>query len=570
MIQELHIKDFAIIQNLSLQFYDGMTVLTGETGAGKSIIIDAVGLLSGGRGSSEFVRHGAKKCILEGHFLINDNKELQSALLKHEIDVEDKVLIIQRDIYGTGRTVCRVNGTMVTIAALKEIGSALIDIHGQNEHQELMYHESHIGLLDYYGKSSIETEKREYLKVYKKYRSVKKEHDEWRFNEQELAQKLDILRFQVNEIEEANLQLNEEELLQEEEQKLSNYQSILEALNASYDALQRDEASGLDLVGLAMDALDSIAEIDGHFKQISEAVSTAFFQLQEASSDIYSELDALEYDESRLNEIEERLNLIQQLKRKYGHSIEEILKFYRNASEDLDKIENREGQLDRLSIQLEELKAELIEKAVNLSTIRRNVAKKLEEAIHEQLQELYMDKVVFSVIFKLETDNFDEDHLLESGMDRVEFYIATNPGEPLKPLARVASGGELSRMMLAIKTIFSKAQGTTSIIFDEVDTGVSGRVAQAIADKIHSVAVHSQVLCITHLPQVAAMADQHLFISKSIEENRTKTHVELLSEDDKTSEIARMLAGTEITKLTLDTAKELREFAEKQKNQKKT
>lgn len=566
LIQELHIQNFAIIQELSLDFHEGMTVLTGETGAGKSIIIDAVGLLAGGRGSTEFVRHGSKKCVLEGHFSFKNNEELKYALEKYEVDVEDNILIIQRDIYATGRTVCRVNGSMVTISALKEIGGALIDIHGQNEHQELMYPESHIGLLDYYGSSSLKKIKQEYTAVYKKYRALKKEHDEWQFNEQEIAQRLDILRFQVSEIEEAKLQVNEEESLQEEEQKLSNYQSIVQALNTSYDALQGDgELSGLDLVGQAMDSMDSVANMDQQFKQISETISAAFFALQEASSDIYSELDSLEYDEGRLNEIEERLNLIQQLKRKYGHSIDEILSFYEKASDELEKIENREDQLDHLSRQLEKLEKELVEKGKVLSSIRRKVAKELEEAIQEQLKALYMEKVIFSVNFKTDINDFISAKALESGIDRIEFYVSTNPGEPLKPLSKVASGGELSRMMLALKTIFSKAQGITSIIFDEVDTGVSGRVAQAIADKIHSVAIHSQVLCITHLPQVAAMADQHLFISKSIESDRTRTHVEMLDEDNKTQEIARMLAGAEVTQLTINTAKELREFAEKKK-----
>lgn len=565
MIQELHIQDFAIIQDLSLDFYEGMTVLTGETGAGKSIIIDAVGLLAGGRGSTEFVRHGAKKCLLEGHFTVPQNDELFQALEKYEIDVEDDTLIIQRDIYATGRTVCRVNGAMVTISALKEIGGALIDIHGQNEHQELMYPESHIGLLDYYGGAPLRKVKSDYQETFKKYREIKKEHDNWQFNEQEMAQKLDILRFQVEEIAEAKLKPNEEELLQEEEQKLSNHQTIVEALNTSYEVLQGDEASGLDLIGQAMDAMDGISGIDDQFKQIAETISAAFFGLQEASSDIYSELDSLEYDEGRLNEIEERLDLIQQLKRKYGSTIEEILQFYDNAVTELESIENREDQLDELSKQLEKLEKQVVEKARSLSDVRRKVGTELEQAIQDQLKELYMEKVIFSVNFKLDQEEFEAKRALDTGIDRIEFYVATNPGEPLKPLSKVASGGELSRMMLALKTIFSKAQGITSIIFDEVDTGVSGRVAQAIADKIHSVAVHSQVLCITHLPQVAAMADQHLFIRKAIEDERTRTYVEPLNEEKKTSEIARMLAGAEVTQLTMETAKELREFAEKQK-----
>lgn len=565
MLQALHIQNFAIIQDLSLDFSHGMTVLTGETGAGKSIIIDAVGLLAGGRGSTEFVRYGTKKCLLEGHFSLNQNQEVMKLLDEHAIDSDDEVIMIQREIFATGRNVCRINGTIVTIAVLKEIGTALIDIHGQNEHQELMVPESHIELLDQYGDKKLANAKKRYKELYKEYKAVKKEQNEWQYNEQELAQRLDILKFQVDEIGEAQLEDHEEETLKEEEQKLSNHQSIVEALSSSYNALQGEENSGLDLVGQAMDSMASIEGMDEKFKQISDTVSAAFFQIQEASSDIYNEMDNLEYDEERLNEIETRLNLIQQLKRKYGQSIQEIKDFYSKALAELEKIDNREGQMDHLNKRVKELETKLVKEAYGLSKYRREVAKRLEKAIHEQLKELFMDKVVFSVHFSKEMKEFKTNAAYENGMDKVEFYVATNPGEPLKPLVKVASGGELSRMMLAMKTIFSKEQGMTSIIFDEVDTGVSGRVAQAIADKIYSVAQYSQVLCITHLPQVAAMADQHLYISKVIIDERTSTHVEQLPEDDKIQEVARMLAGSEITKLTIDTAKELLALASNKK-----
>lgn len=567
MLQALHIQNFAIIQELTLDFKQGMTVLTGETGAGKSIIIDAVGLLAGGRGSSEFVRYGEKKCLLEGQFSLNGNKEVAELFEKHAIDSDDQVIMIQREIYTTGRNVCRVNGSIVTIAVLKEIGNALIDIHGQNEHQELMLPESHIELLDQYGDKDLVSAKKQYESLFREYRAVKKEQKNWQYNEQELAQRQDILSFQVQEIGEAELEEDqEEEHLKEEEQKLSNYQSIVEALSNSYQALQGEEESGgLDLVGQAMDIMASIESMDERFKQISDTISAAFFQIQEASSDIYNEMDNLEYDEERLNQIEERLNLIQQLKRKYGSSIKEIKAFYKNAVEELEKIENREGQMDHLIKRIKELEVELLKVGSRLSSARREAAVKLEKAIHEQLKELFMDKVVFSVHFSQSIESFTIETAHENGMDKVEFYVATNPGEPLKPLVKVASGGELSRMMLAMKTVFSKEQGITSIIFDEVDTGVSGRVAQAIADKIYSVAYHSQVLCITHLPQVAAMADQHLYISKVVIDERTSTHVEQLADEDKVSEVARMLAGSEITKLTMDTAKELLSLARQKK-----
>lgn len=566
MLESLMIKDFAIIQDLALEFKKGMTVLTGETGAGKSIIIDAVGLLAGGRGSSEFVRFGSKKCILEGQFSYEPSESLSSLLHQNAIEEEANTLLIQREIFTTGRNVCRINGSMVTIAVLKEIGSQLIDIHGQNEHQELMVSENHIQLLDYFGPKELEVKKKAYQKVYREYRQLEKERKEWVVNEQELIQRMDILKYQVEEIRSAELHSNEEEELKEEEQKLSNHQNIVEALSSSYTILQGEELSGLDLVGQAMEKMDSISDMDDKFKQIAETLSAAFFQLQEASSDLYSEMDQLEYDEERLNEIEERLNLIQQLKRKYGHSIDDILTHYAQAEAELNKLENREEQVDQLSKKTSQLKLEALRLADELSDMRLKTADKLEKAILEQLKELYMEKVKFSVTFKeMSDDSSSMARLSETGKDRIEFFVATNPGEPLKPLARVASGGELSRMMLAMKTIFSRSQGITSIIFDEVDTGVSGRVAQAIADKIHSVAHHSQVLCITHLPQVAARADQHLYIRKEVRDDRTSTFVEHIVDEERTEEIARMLSGEVLTQLTIETAQELLNLASEKK-----
>ncbi|MCC5889642.1 MAG: DNA repair protein RecN [Alkalibacterium sp.] len=566
MLESLKIKDFAIIEDLSLDFRKGMTVLTGETGAGKSIIIDAVGLLAGGRGSSEFVRHGSKKCILEGQFTYKPTEILSELLKQNEIEAEEQTLLIQREIFSSGRNVCRINGSIVTIAILKEIGSQLIDIHGQNEHQELMVPENHIYLLDYFGSKELAVLKQDYAVVYKELRRLERERRNWEFNEQELAQRIDVLKYQVDEISAAKLKANEEDELKEEEQKLTNHQAIVEALSTTYSLLQGEELSGLDLVGQAMERMQGISEIDESFKQIADTLSSAFFQLQEVSSDVYSEMDQLEYDEERLNEIEERLNLIQQLKRKYGHSIDDILTHYNQAEAELEKLENREDQVDSLAQKTTALRQEALQIAEKLSAIRKRTAKSLETSILEQLNQLYMEKVKFSVQFKAVSSSSDSGSKLnDNGMDKVEFHVATNPGEPLKPLSKVASGGELSRMMLAMKTIFSHSQGITSIIFDEVDTGVSGRVAQAIADKIHSVASHSQVLCITHLPQVAAMADHHLYIRKEVNEDRTRTFVEQIVKADRTEEIARMLSGEELTQLTVETAEELLKLADRKK-----
>lgn len=558
MLLELRIKDFAIIEEVHLNFYNGMTVLTGETGAGKSIIIDAAGLLAGGRGSTEFVRHGAKKCVLEGHFSVSSPKRLQPILDEYGIELEDNILIVQREIFASGRTICRVNGSIVTISNLKEIGSALIDIHGQNEHQELMHQDQHIHLLDQFASDSISPLRNEFQQKREQYLSLKKRMDQWIENEKEYAQRIDMLEFQVKEIEEVQLVEGEDSELQDESKKLSNFHNVSKALQLAYDSLQESEGSAIEKTGVAMDELSDISDINQDYDQLASMVSSLFYQLQEVSSDILSELDQLEFDEGRLFEIEERLNTIQQLKRKYGDSVEEVLNYYNEASEELYQLKHSDSNIDQLREELDKITPELEKLGLELSNERRKQADILEEAIVQQLRDLYMDKAQFSVEFKKEPSLANMNAF---GMDYIEFYISTNPGEPLKPLQKIASGGELSRMMLAIKTIFSSSQGITSIIFDEVDTGVSGRVANAIANKIHSVAENSQVLCISHLPQVAAIADEHLYIYKSIENNRTKTHVELLDDKERIVEVARMLSGSETTETSLNAAKELLEKA---------
>ncbi|WP_313469323.1 DNA repair protein RecN [Carnobacterium sp.] len=566
MLQELTIKNFAIIHDLNLSFESGMTVLTGETGAGKSIIIDAVGLLAGGRGSNEFIRHGENKCVLEGLFTMESNPLTYELLKTYDIETEDDTLIIQRDIHRNGKNVCRINGRLVNIATLRLIGETLIDIHGQNEHQELMNPERHLEMLDQFGDKELLKMKEAYTITFAAYKEAKTAYNKWQNSEQELAQRLDMLQFQVNDIEMAELRDQEEEELLEEKNLLTNFQKITSVLAESYDALQGEETNGIDLIGRAMTEISTIEDIDATYKQFSENIANSYFQLQELASDMLRELDQLAYDEDRLNEIEKRLELIHQMKRKYGDSFEEIKTYYEKIVVELDQLQNREDHVNQLVNKLSSLSEQLIQQGKELTKKRQAVAKELETAIHDQLKELFMEKVIFEVRFFNQEKENDAAHAHETGFDQVEFYIAANLGEPLKALVKVASGGELSRMMLAMKTIFSKTQGLTSIIFDEVDTGVSGRVAQAIANKIYMVAMHSQVLCITHLPQVAAMADHHLFISKTEVAERTETHVEPLEEGEKVEEVARMLAGTEITKLTLEHAKELRELAKTQKS----
>lgn len=561
MLQELSIKNFAIISSLSLGFESGMTVLTGETGAGKSIIIDALGLLVGGRGSNDYIRQGESKCVLEGLFYIEKQTELHKVLEELSIETEDHMLILQREIFQSGKNVCRVNGHLVNTAILRKIGGKLVDIHGQNEHQELMKSERHLFLLDEYAKEQIQPLLNNYQQAFQKYRELAKKLKQKEQNEQTLIQRLDMLKFQVKEIEDANLQIGEETLLAEERGKLVNYQKIAEALQHSYALLEGTEAAGsVDQVGTAMNEMLDIASLDNEFSRIADNISNAYFLLQEAANDLSSQIDFLEMDENRLLEIEDRLHLIRQLERKYGETIEDVLQYYETISAELADIEFLDDSSEQLAVDCEKARLKMVEAADQLTTVRKKAAKELETKIVEQLKSLYLEKTQFEVRFL--DKGGDEPHFSEEGQDKVEFYISTNPGEPLKPLVKVVSGGELSRVMLALKTIFSQSQQLTSIIFDEVDTGVSGRVAQSIAEKIHQVSINSQVLCITHLPQVAAVADQHYFIEKEVVDGRTETSVRPLTLAEREIEIARMLAGTEVTPLTLEHAKELLKMAQ--------
>lgn len=574
MLAELSIKNFAIIESLSLSLEKGLTVLTGETGAGKSIIIDAIHLLIGGRGSAEFVRYGETKAEIEGLFLLEQaDHPCYSKCAELGIDISDGMIVLRRELTVNGKSVCRVNGKLVTIATLREIGSTLVDIHGQHEHQELLDESKHLHLLDEYGGEHIRDALEEYGALYATYERVKRQLQKLNENEQQMAHRLDLLTFQLDEIQKADLQIDEDERLMEERRKIVNFQKIYEALQSSYEALY-GEQRGLDWIGLAMNHLDHVSDIDASVKQAQEVVSNCYYLLEEVAHQLREQLDQLEYDPLRLDEIESRLNEINHLKRKYGQTVRDILEYAAKVEEEIETIQHRDDHIHKLQTELQSITADLLVEAKHISELRMQYAKQLIDDIHQELKDLYMEKTTFDVVFRKRQGSYD-DPLLDgtpvklqaSGMDEVEFYISTNPGEPLKPLAKVASGGELSRMMLALKSIFSKHQGVTSIIFDEVDTGVSGRVAQAIAEKIYRVARHSQVLCISHLPQVAAMADTHLFIAKETIDGRTKTTVEALNEEEKINEISRMISGVEITELTKQHARELLQLAEKIKNE---
>ena len=555
MLSELSITNFAIIEGLSISFEKGLTVLTGETGAGKSIIIDAIHLLVGGRGSSDFVRHGEERAEIEGLFLLENASTVYDKAQELGIKIEDDMIVLRREITKSGKSVCRINGKLVTIAILREMGGSLVDIHGQHEHQELMDETKHLSLLDQFGSKQITKSLSEYEQIYAKYEQAIRKLKSLNDNEQQMAQRVDLYQFQLNEIVQAQLQLDEDEKLMDEKKQLSNFERIFESVQTSYNAL-KDEQKGLDWISLVMGEMETAAELNSEYKDMAEAVSNSYYMLEEVAGSLRSQLDNLEYDPQRINEIEARLNEINGLKRKYGQTISGILEYGAKIEEELETLLNKETHIDQLRKEISSLKKDLIIEGNELTSLRKRLAGDLTDAIHNELKQLYMQKTVFEVKI-----NSGETFISKSGMDEIEFYLSTNPGEPLKPLSKIASGGELSRIMLALKSIFSKHQEITSIIFDEVDTGVSGRVAQAIAEKIHKVSTDSQVLCISHLPQVAAMADTHLYIEKETQDGRTKTKVKDLDHEGKIKEIGRMISGVEITDITKKHAQELLETA---------
>lgn len=558
MLVEMTIENFAIIESLTLSFHEGMTTLTGETGAGKSIIIDALGLLAGSRASVDVIRQGADRCHLEGVFDWPKNPQFFSLMQELLVNQEEDYLVVQRDIALNGKSICRVNGHVMTLANLKRIGRFLVDIQGQNEHQSLLQADQHQRLLDEFGGSDFQLALTEYKALYKEWQALAKTVLSRKKNEQSYVQRLDMLRYQVDEIEQAELVSGEEESLTEERDKLLNFQKIVDAFASVHQLLSTDDHGVLDNVSLAANELESVASFGKEYELLSESLTTVYYQLQDVAADLSRQMDLLEFDEQRLHQIEDRLEIIHQLKRKYGESVEFILAYYEKISLELLETAQSDGQLDQLESLLKEKEEQVAKKAAILHENRKEIARRLEKAIMNELRELYMEHTQFAVRFEALSQGYNE-----FGKDDVLFYLSANPGEPLRPLEKVASGGEISRILLALKTVFSTSQELTSIVFDEVDTGVSGRVAQAIAEKISQIGRRSQVLCITHLPQVAAFADFQYFISKTVQNNRTKTTVVELTKEERVEEIARMLAGAEVTTLTKEHAKELLRLAQK-------
>lgn len=555
MLLEISIKNFAIIEAISLNFEKGMTVLTGETGAGKSIIIDAMNMMLGARATTDVIRHGAPKAEIEGLFSIENSLPLQEIFDEQGIDLGDEI-IIRREILQNGRSVSRVNGQMVNLSVLRAIGQHLVDIHGQHDQEELMRPQLHIQMLDEFGDSDFLELKQSYQTNFDTYRLMRKQLLEIKKNQEEHKARIEMLEFQMAEIESAALQPGEDLKLNQERDKLLNHKNIADTLTNAYTMLDNEEFSSLANVRSAMNDMESLEEYDAEYREISTSLSESYYVLEDVTKRLEDIIEDLDFDGNRLMQIESRLDLIHAITRKYGGNVDDVLLYFAKITEEYNLLTGNNLSSEDMEAELKQLEVSLVDLASKLASARHNLAQHLEIEIQQELKDLYMDKARFQV-------QFTKGKFSREGNESVEFYISTNPGEDFKPLVKVASGGELSRLMLAIKSAFSLKEGKTSIVFDEVDTGVSGRVAQAIAQKIHKIGQNGQVLAISHLPQVIAIADYQFFIEKISNEHSTVSTVRLLTVDERVEEVAKMLAGENVTEAALSQARELLQSKEK-------
>lgn len=555
MLLEISIKNFAIIEAISLNFEKGMTVLTGETGAGKSIIIDAMNMMLGARATTDVIRHGAPKAEIEGLFSIENSLPLQEIFDEQGIDLGDEI-IIRREILQNGRSVSRVNGQMVNLSVLRSIGQYLVDIHGQHDQEELMRPQLHIQMLDEFGDTDFLELKQAYQTNFDAYRKMRKQLLEIKKNQEEHRARIEMLEFQMAEIESASLQPGEDLKLNQERDKLLNHKHIADTLTNAYTMLDNEEFSSLANVRSAMNDMESLEDYDAEYREISSSLSESYYVLEDVTKRLEDIIEDLDFDGNRLMQIESRLDLIHSITRKYGGNVDDVLMYFAKITEEYNLLTGNNLSSDDMEAELKKLEVSLVDLASKLASARHNLAQQLEIEIQQELKDLYMDKARFQV-------QFTKAKFTREGNESVEFYISTNPGEDFKPLVKVASGGELSRLMLAIKSAFSRKEGKTSIVFDEVDTGVSGRVAQAIAQKIHKIGQHGQVLAISHLPQVIAIADYQFFIEKISNDYSTVSTVRLLTVEERVEEVAKMLAGENVTEAALSQARELLQSKEK-------
>ena len=538
MISTLHIKNIGIIEDLNIDFNDGFNVLTGETGAGKTLIIDSLQIISGGRFSKEMIRKGETNSFVE--LCMYDPKN-ESAI--------DGNIIVSREINLNGKNMCKINGRMVTVNELKEFMTNFIEVHGQNDNQNLLDSKLHLEYLDGFIGEEIKENKLKYKELYQEYIKIRQELKENYGDEKEKQRKLDLISYQLNEIKEEKLKIDEEKELEEKRKIIMNSEKIVGNLQEADELISEN---GIDSISMAIRALEKIEMIDSKYEKISNQLKSNYYELQELARDINKYKEEITFDEEERDYIEERLNLIYSLKRKYGNTIEEILKYKEEIEKEINHIENLEEYNNKLKDKQKKLEKEMNMLANFLNEIRTKKAKELSEKINKELEELEMKNAKINV--KVE---FLENEYLKTGKNKVQFFITTNKGEDEKELSKIASGGEMSRTMLAIKKVLADTDQMPILVFDEIDTGISGKAANSVAKKLKSIATKHQVMCISHLPNIAAMADYNYFISKNVNNDRTKTQIKLLKEDEVIKEIARISAG-EVNEISIKYANELR------------
>ena len=538
MISTLHIKNIGIIDDLNIDLNEGLNVLTGETGAGKTLIIDSIDIISGGRFSKEMIRKGETNSFVE--------------ICMYEPENENSIdgnIIVSREINNNGKNMCKINGRMVTVNELKNFMSKFIEIHGQNDNQSLLDNKFHLKYLDGFIGDKIIDIKNQYKEKYERYLEIKQELKNNYGDEKERERKLDLLRYQFNEIEEASLKVNEEENLEEKRKLMLNSEKISKNLNEADIAIGENS---IDSINIAIRALEKIENIDKKYEDISSNLKNIYYELQEISRDISEHKEDVYFDEQERNEVEERLDLIYNLKRKYGNDVQEILNYKDEIESEINHIENLDEYNNKLKKELKQLKEEMTKLAEKINKLRIEYGKALSISINKVLEDLEMKNASINIHV-----DYNENEFFENGKDIVEFYINTNLGEDEKPLSKIASGGEMSRIMLAIKKVLADTDKMPVLIFDEIDTGISGKAAGAVAEKLNGISKNHQVLCISHLPSIAAIADYNYFISKKVINERTNTNIKLLNEKETLEEIARISSG-EINEATIQYAMQLR------------
>lgn len=555
MLVNIHVKNMALIKEADIALGNGLNILSGETGAGKSILLGAIAVALGLQGFKGFAREGAEYALSELVFTV-EKEEQRSALEAMEIPMEEDEVIISRRL-SKGRATSKINGETVPVSLVKKVGALLIDIHGQHENQALLHIRKHLELLDDFAKENLGNIREEYQKSYHEYGELKKELEQAQLDNAARAKEMDFLSFEIGEIEEASLQKGEDESLEEDYKKLANGREILEAVTEAYQLCGTDGAS--DSTGRALRSLASVAEYDSSLKALYGQLMDVDNLLNDFSREVSSYAQELDVDEETLHSTEERLDLINRLKTKYGDTIEAILEYKEEKKKRFQVLEHYEEYLAELESRFAACRKKLDEQAEALTRIRKEAAVRFSEQVCQALQELNFLDVRFELEFRRLED------YTASGLDEVCFMISTNPGQPLRPVQDTASGGELSRIMLAVKSIMADQEKVETLIFDEIDSGISGRTAQKVSEKLAVIAGAHQVICITHLAQIAAMADVHFMIEKNIVGKETQTSIRQLNEKESIEELARILGGAEITQTVLDGAKEMKELAKASK-----